>query len=336
MSEFPLKLLAWESTRACKFACIHCRAKATPEREKDELNTSEIYSFIDDLSAMGNIIFIITGGDPLLRNDIFDISKYATQKGLKVVMSPSGSDITPTVIENIKTSGVKRLSLSLDGPDNETHDSFRRVPGSFDNSIAVMELLQTNRMPFQINTTVTKMNYKQLSLIHDLAVKHKAVRWDVFFLVPTGRGDKSLEITPEQYEEVLRAIIVLQETSSIDIKVTCAPHYLRIISQQGRKPNISGCLAGKGFAFISHKGEVFGCGYLPISSGNIKNEKFSYIYKNSEIFNKIRNPASIKGKCSLCEYLNICGGCRARAYASSGDYLSEEPGCIYLPGSEVI
>jgi heme b synthase len=334
------RVVAWESTRACNYACQHCRAQAQKQADPNQLTTKEAHDMIDQIAALCKPVFIISGGDPLLRRDIFEAAKYASEQGLRVVMSPSGSNITAEVIEKMKTSGIKMISLSLDGSLPAVHDGFRQVEGAFDLAMHNMALARENQMPFRINTTVTQHNLADLPRILNLAVDVGAVEWDVFMLVPTGRGKIQMEITPEQYEETLQAVYHASLTSPIPIKVTCAPQYSRITAQQ-RKGNIEnrgrhgaggrGCMAGNGFCFISHVGDVYGCGFLPLKAGSIREKSFQEIYQNSSLFKELRTPSLLKGKCGVCGYKAACGGCRARAFSTSKDYLQEEPYCNYQP-----
>jgi radical SAM protein with 4Fe4S-binding SPASM domain len=331
-------VVAWESTRACSYACQHCRALAQKQADPHQLTTKEVYELVDQIASFCKPIFIISGGDPLQRADVFDVAKYASDHGLRVVMSPSGSDITFDVIEKMKASGVKMISLSLDGSSAAVHDGFRMVLGAFDLAIHNMILAREGKMPFRINTTVTQHNVMDLPNILKLAIDVGAVEWDVFMLVPTGRGKIQMEITPEQYEETLQFIYRASLTSQIPIKVTCAPQYRRIIAQhtQQAKSEIyrhggggRGCMAGNGFCFISHVGEVYGCGFLPLKAGDIRQQSFSEIYTNSSLFKQLRNHYLLKGKCGVCGFKVVCGGCRARAFSTSKDYLQEEPFCNY-------
>jgi radical SAM protein with 4Fe4S-binding SPASM domain len=294
---------------------------------------------VDQIASFCNKpIFIISGGDPLLRTDIFDIATYASNQGLRVVMSPSGSNITPEIIKKMQTSGVKMISLSLDGSTAAVHDGFRMVLGAFDLTMHNMALAHEGKMPFRINTTVTQHNLADLPNILKVVTDMRAVEWDVFMLVPTGRGKIQMEITPDQYEETLQLINRVRLTSQIPIKVTCAPQYSRIVAQhaQGhsetcRYGGVRGCMAGNGFCFISHIGQVYGCGFLPIKAGDIRQQAFKEIYANSSLFKQLRDPCLLKGKCGLCSFRVICGGCRARAFSTSQDYLQAEPFCNYVP-----
>jgi radical SAM protein len=345
------RVIAWESTRACNYACQHCRAQAQKQADPNQLTTKEAYNLIDQIAAFCKPIFIISGGDPLLREDIFDVAKYASTQGLRVAMSPSGSNITPEVIKKMKSSGIKIISLSLDGSSAKVHDEFRVVHGAFDLAMHNMTLACAEQMPFRINTTVTQHNIDDLSNIQKLVTDMGAVEWDVFMLVPTGRGKIYMEIAPDKYEETLRSIYKTTLTSQTPIKITCAPQYNRIVTQhitqqhkhqQSQQPvtceiknksHHSGgggrCMAGNGFCFISHVGEIYGCGFLPIKAGDIRQQNFSEIYENSILFKQLRNPDMLKGKCGICKYKTVCGGCRARAFSTVNDYLQEEPYCNY-------
>jgi heme b synthase len=332
------RVVAWESTRACNYACQHCRAQAQKQADPNQLTTKEALKMVDQIAAFCKPVFIISGGDPLLREDIFEVAKYASDQGLRVVMSPSGSNITPEVIQKMKATGVRMISLSLDGSNATVHDGFRQVEGAFDLAMHNMALARENQMPFRINTTVTQHNLTDLPNILKLAVDLGAVEWDVFMLVPTGRGKIQMEITPEQYEETLQAVYQSSLTATIQIKVTCAPQYSRIVSQHadGSQENKGkhggrGCMAGNGFCFISHVGEVYGCGFLPIKAGSVKQQNFREIYQNAQLFKQLRNPSLLKGKCGVCNYKAACGGCRARALSVRKDFLEEEPFCNYQP-----
>jgi len=336
------KVVAWESTRACNYACQHCRAQAQKQADPKQLTTKEIYNVINQIAAFCKPVFIISGGDPLLREDIFDVAKYASNQDLRVVMSPSGSNITPEIIKKMKTSGVKMISLSLDGSSATIHDNFRMVLGAFDLAIHNMTIARKGQLPFRINTTITQHNFSDLSNILKLTTDMGAVELDVFMLVPTGRGKIQMEITPEQYEETLQFIYEASLTSRIPIKVTCAPQYNRIITQhvQGNleiqnKHVIGGrgCMAGNGFCFISHIGEVYGCGFLPIKAGDVRQHNFRVIYEEAPLFKQLRNPSLLKGKCGICKFRAICGGCRARAFSTNKDVLQEEPFCKYTTPS---
>ncbi len=344
-SDIAPRVIAWESTRACDLACIHCRAEAQKTTDPNQLTTQESFDLIDQIVKFCKPIFIISGGDPLKRKDIFEIATYASKQGLRVVMSPSGSEITPEIIEKIKNSNIKMISLSIDGSTPQIHDTFRQVPGAFNKIIQATKYAHQGELNFRINTTVTQHNREDLANIHKLAITLGAKEWDVFMLVPTGRGKVKMEITPQQYEETLQFIYKLNLASPIPIKVTCSPQYTRITAQQQKNSNHNmpiqnqtrhptgsrGCMAGNGFCFISHIGEIFGCGFLPIAAGNIRKNNFKEIYQKSKLFTELRNHTLLKGKCGKCEYAASCSGCRARALATKNDYLEQEPYCNYNP-----
>ncbi len=328
------RLVAWESTRACRLACVHCRAKAQPQPHPDQLGRDEVLRLIDEIAAFSRPILIVTGGDPLLREDVFEISAYADKKGLRPVMSPSGSRMTPQIIEKMIDSGIKRISMSLDGSCAQIHDFFRQVKGCFDETLLALDFARQAGLPFQINTTVTRHNQADLPAIRDLAMTLGAMAWDVFMFIPTGRGRPDLALSPQEYEQIMVFVYEASRSSPIPIKMTCSPQYRRVSRQLGGPGKGGhftgrGCMAGDGFCFVSHIGEVLGCGYLPLPAGNIRERGFQEIYQKSLFFQELRDPSSLKGKCGRCEFRGVCGGCRARALAVSGDALAEEPYCLY-------
>jgi radical SAM protein with 4Fe4S-binding SPASM domain len=298
---------------------------------------------MDQIAELCKPILIISGGDPLQRKDIFEIASHASSRGIRVVMSPSGSGITPEVIGKMKASGVKMISISLDGSTSEIHDNFRRVPGAFELAMKNISYAHRGGLAFRVNTTVTQHNLGDLSNILQLAKQVGAQEWDIFMLVPTGRGKVELEISPDQYEETLQFIYNASRASPIPIKMTCAPQYMRVIAQRqqgdpvqpsapyGKHYGGRGCMAGNGFCFISHTGEVFGCGFLPIMAGNIRLQSFKQIYQQSPLFVELRDNNLLKGKCGECDYKTTCGGCRARALSIHKNKLEEEPYCTYIP-----
>ncbi len=335
------RVIAWESTKACNYACKHCRAEAQKQPDPNQLTTKEALNLVEQIADVCKPIFIISGGDPLKRSDIFEIASHASELGLRVVMSPSGSDITPDIISKMRNAGVQMISLSIDGSSADIHDSFRGVPGAFNLSLKAIQCAKEGGMPFKINTTVTQHNRADLSNICRLTIDLGAKEWDVFMLVPTGRGKVAMEITAQQYEDTLNFIYGLTDQSLIPIKMTCSPQYMRVIAQNhptAKTPQPPrhgmggrGCMAGNGFCFISHTGDVFGCGFLPIKAGNIRERKIIAIYQQSDFFTQLRQHNMLKGKCGACQFANACGGCRARALAVMGDYLESEPYCTYNP-----
>jgi AdoMet-dependent heme synthase len=340
------RLIAWEVTRSCNLACIHCRASAQNRPYEGELNTDEALAFLDNVATLGRPIIILTGGEPLLRPDIFEIAAYGKAKGFRMTMAPNGTLITPEKARQMVTSGIERISISLDGATAASHDAFRQVPGAFDGALRGIACARDAGLEFQINTSITQQNLEELAAIQKLAVDLGAVAHHIFLLVPTGRG-KDLAgqaISAQQYEQTLHWFYEQKDQVPLQLKATCAPHYYRILRQraraEGKKVDVQtfgldamtrGCLGGIGFCFVSHVGQVQPCGYLELDCGNLRRQPFREIWETSEIFRKLRDPSLYQGKCGQCEYLRVCGGCRARAFESTGDYLAPEPLCLYQP-----
>jgi len=287
-----------------------------------------------------------SGGEPLLRPDIFEIARYGTDLGLRMVMAPNGTLITEKTASQMAEAGIKRISISLDGASREVHDRFRGVEGAFDGALNGVEMAKKAGIEFQINTTITKSNLDQITAIQDLAVDLGAVAHHIFLLVPTGRGkyivDK--EINALEYEDTLNWFYDQRGKTPLQLKATCAPHYYRILRQRAREEGLSvtfdshgldavtrGCLGGIGFCFISHTGIVQPCGFLDLNCGDVTQQPFQDIWNDAEIFRNLRSFDDLEGKCGICEYRKVCGGCRARAYEATGDYMAEEPLCSYQP-----
>ncbi len=345
----PLRLIAWEITRSCNLACKHCRAEAHPEPFQGELSTKEALELIDTFPQTGDPVVIFTGGEPLLRPDVFELVAHADNLGLRCVMAPNGTLITRENARLMKDSGIQRCSISIDGPTSSEHDRFRGVTGAFDKSMAGIEFLKQAGIPFQINTTVTRDNIHQFKDIFNLARDLGSVAWHIFMLVPTGRGAEISHqaISAQEYEEVLNWFYDFRKTTDMHLKATCAPHYYRIMRQRAKEENIPvnrenfgldamsrGCLGGIGFCFISHVGQVQPCGYLELECGNVKTSPFPEIWKSSANFLKLRDISQYKGKCGVCEYHRVCGGCRARAFTMKQDFLAPEPLCSYEPARD--
>lgn len=345
-SNRELRLVAWETTRNCNLACVHCRASADKGPFKEELDIQCAFDLMDQIAEIGKPIIILTGGEPLLREDIFDIAKYGTNKGFRMVMAPNGTLITENKAKQMSDAGIKRISVSLDGANKESHDVFRGVNGAFEGAVKGIEIAKKQGLEFQINTTVTRANFNGIKAIHELAVKLGAVAHHIFLLVPTGRGKYIIdqEISAKDYESTLNWFCELRETTPLQLKATCAPHYYRILRQRAKEQGKTvtfkthgldavtrGCLGGTGFCFISHRGIVQPCGFLDINCGDVRKMSFKDIWNNSDVFNTLRDFDNLKGKCKTCEYKKVCGGCRARAYELTGDYMAEEPLCSYQP-----
>lgn len=341
----------WEVTQACDLACLHCRACAQPKRHPLELSTDEGMRLIDQIGAMQVPVFVLTGGDPIKRPDLFELIEYATQIGVRVSLTPSATPLlTREIIHRLKESGLARLAVSLDGSNREVHDAFRGMSGSFERTMEAIEWANEVSLPVQINTTLSRTNYVDFEAIAALLEKKQITLWSVFFLVPTGRGKRDQLLTEHEFEEIFAKLYRLSKRATFHIKTTEAQHYRRYVLQQqvlekragsprataakvadavGRAPR--GLNDGKGFVFISHTGEVYPSGFLPVSGGNVRHRTLSHIYRSSPIFKQLRKPDELSGKCGACEFRHICGGSRARAFAVNGDPKAEEPCCSYVP-----
>jgi radical SAM protein len=346
----------WETTQACDLACVHCRACAQPSRSSDELTTQEALRLVDQIAELAVPVFVLTGGDPLKRPDIFEIVRYAAERKVRISLTPSATPLlTRAAIVELKESGLARLAVSLDGPTAEIHDAFRRVPGSFQWTMDAVRWAREIELPVQINTTITRHNFHQIYDVIRLLESLDITLWSVFFLVPTGRGQDIGLLSDEEFEQVFAILHQTSKRALFDIKSTEAQHYRRYLLQRrtearrqhpgsgGRLPEIlppaagdgigraMGINDGKGFVFISHRGEVFPSGFLPLSGGNIRQQSLATIYRESPLFRALRDSANLEGKCGVCEYREVCGGSRARAYAETGNPFAEEPCCVYQP-----
>ena len=388
-----LRLVFWETTKACNLTCRHCRA--VPQRKLGplELNTARAFDLIDAIAEVGKPVFVLSGGEPLYRPDLFDIAEYGVATGFRMALATNGTLVTDRVAARIADTGISRVAISLDGAVASTHDSFRGVPGAHTLALRALRALRDEGVSIQINSTIAKHNVTELPALLDLALEIGADALHLFMLVPVGCG---LEIAPAQmlpgdeYERVLGWFDEQSKTCPIDLKATCAPHYYRIRAQRleserrrgdfsgtfiapgtqakaapmlfrlkpdatgvgagdlivasgfsrtssGRHPGqhlsamTKGCLAGTSVCFVSNEGRVYPCGYLPVSAGDTRVQRFKDIWMHSEVFEQLRDPHALEGKCGECRYGAICGGCRARAYADTGSFLAEEPFCTYRP-----
>jgi AdoMet-dependent heme synthase len=372
-------LAIWEVTQSCDLACKHCRAAAQPIAHPDQLTTAEGKALIDQIAEMRVPIFVFTGGDPLKRPDLYELIRYCDEKGVKVAVTPSATPLlTREAIFKMKEAGVVRLGISLDGSSPEIHDAFRGLPGAWARTIQAVEWAGEAGLPIQVHTTISRHNAHDLDNLCALFEKLNIVMWNVFFLVPVGRGQLGDLLTGEEFEQVFGKIYELSNRVKFQIKTTEAMHYRRYLLQhnlqekkmghgQGHPPAgiaRSGAPTGrsssvgweyepgapeadaqartkswmtrrvndgKGFLFVSHMGNVYPSGFLPIHAGNIREDSLANIYQNAPIFKALRDTSRLEGKCGACEYKEICGGSRARAYAITGDPLSQEPCCIYQP-----
>jgi radical SAM protein with 4Fe4S-binding SPASM domain len=403
--EDKARLVFWEVTKGCNLRCIHCRATATELSSPTDLPTRAALNIIDQIAAAANPILVLSGGEPLYRSDIFQLARYATDKGLRVALATNGTLVTKDVARMIVDSGVRRVSISLDGADAATHDAFRGIPGAFDAAVHGLRNLRALGMSTQINMTIARHNAQQLPEVLQLARSLGADALHTFLLVPVGCGvDIASEqmVPPEEYERMLNWFYDQSLAGGIELKATCAPHYFRVARQRraadrragepgahisagvaahppatvppaqasaigptemtmpgstgieikpqgvGRavgRPSghpsdlnamTKGCLAGTGVCFISHEGEVYPCGYLPVIAGDLRKQTFADIWENSQVFHELRDTSHLKGKCGCCEFRNVCMGCRARAYAATGDFMDEEPFCVYQPRAQAL
>ena len=341
-----LRLVAWEITRTCNLDCVHCRASAGKGPYQGQLDTERCVEILEEICKVGKPIVILTGGEPLLREDVFDLARKGTALGLRMVMATNGTLLSESIVKEIKNSGIKRVSISIDGADADQHDAFRKVKGAFEGAMSGITLLRDHGVPFQINTTVTRHNASDIERIMQLAVSLGAVAHHLFLLVPTGRAKdmKKQEVEAQEYERILHWFYHMRDKVPLHLKATCAPQYYRILRQEaynkGEKVDFKtygldavtrGCLGGVSFCFISYDGIVQPCGYLEVNCGDVSVEPFDRVWYSSPIFLQLRDYKNYKGKCGRCEYVRFCGGCRARAYEATGDFLAEEPLCIYEP-----
>jgi radical SAM protein with 4Fe4S-binding SPASM domain len=346
-SASPLVVI-WEVSRACDLACVHCRASAIPARDKDELTTAEGRALVQQLRGFGRPVFVLTGGDPLKRPDIEDLVGASAAAGLPTYLSPAGTPLlSHAALRRLQHAGLQGVSVSLDGSCAAVHDTFRRVPGSFDWSLQGAAAAAALGLRLQINTTLTRHNLSDLKAIAHLVAALEARRWTLFFLVPTGRARQEQQVTAKECEQVLAWLYDLSLTAPFRIKTTEGPHYRRIALQHGAGALdgsvsgggrfVPGLNDGAGILFISAKGELQPSGFLPLTAGNVRTDSPVEVYRNHPIFTSLRDADRLGGRCGRCEYRRVCGGSRARAYGMSGNYLAEDPLCDYQPlGGSVV
>jgi heme b synthase len=359
------RLVFWELTTGCNLRCVHCRASASELMSPDDLSTKDCFGIVDQLASYAPMILVLSGGEPLWRRDVFDIAKRAVSRNIRVALATNGTLVDEAMAERIKDAGIVRVAISLDGADRATHDTFRGHDGAFDAAVRGLKCLQDLGISTQINTTVSRHNAEQLPEMVELAKKLKVDAFHLFLLVPVGCGltiaeDQSVDA--HSAERILNWFFDRSLDSGMELKATCAPQYYRIVRQRraelsrmglpmpalpsdggqklkghpgGRPTDLNqmtrGCLAGSGVCFISHRGTVQPCGYLPMSAGDLRRESFREIWEASPLFQQMRDLDNLEGKCGCCEFKQVCMGCRARAYGMTGDFLAEEPFCVYEP-----
>ncbi|ELY29119.1 Fe-S oxidoreductase [Halogeometricum borinquense DSM 11551] len=336
-------VLVWELTQACELACKHCRADAKPNRHPDELTTAEGQQLLDEAAQFGDgQLVVLSGGDPLAREDAAELVQYGTDAGLRMTLTPSGTaSLTRDSIDELADAGLQRVALSIDGGSAEAHDAFRKENGSFDQTVAAAEAAKSAGLPLQVNTTVCAETVDELPKIRQLVEDLGAVLWSVFFLVPVGRGRVLDPISPARAEGVMEWLSHVADEARFGVKTTEAPHYRRVVAQRGSdstdRPSAdsigrrAGITAGNGFAFVSHIGKVYPSGFLPQSAGNVREQSVVDIYRNSDLFRSLRDPDALRGKCGACEFRHLCGGSRSRAFAYTQDPLESDPLCDYVP-----
>jgi radical SAM protein with 4Fe4S-binding SPASM domain len=325
-------ILAWELTKACNLECMHCRANASPDRDPDELTTNEGKGLLKELSTLGTKMVILSGGEALIRNDALLFARFGTSLGLRMTLATNGSTITRDSANEIKASGISRVSVSLDGITPYIHDEFRGRTGAYELALRGIDYLRSAGVPVQINTTVAAVNVSQMRMFPEFIKKLGASAWHVFFLVPTGRGHEMELATMLEYKSMLTDFLDVYISGSTECKATCAPQFYRMMSESGYKPVTKGCLAGDGFGFVSSTGDIQPCGFLDIKCGNVKKKRFSEIWHSSDVLVNLRNTDLLDGKCGTCNHKNICGGCRARAYEITGNINSTDPICWFKDG----
>ncbi|GIW41032.1 MAG: radical SAM protein [Candidatus Binatia bacterium] len=347
-------LVIWEATQACDLACTHCRASARPQRDPGELDTEEAKALLSEIAAMGTRVVVLSGGDPLKRPDIFGLVRHAKDAGLRVATIPSATPaLERDVVFRLRDEGLDQIALSLDFPDPRLHDSFRGTPGAFRKTMEAAGWAREAGLPLQINTTVWARSFPHFPALVDLLRRLEVVFWEVFFLVPVGRGATLEGLDAELCERIFGFLHAVQKNNSFVLKVVEAPQYRRFVWQRengGKSPSELPPLlvrkegpgrslglapaavnAGKGFAFVSHTGEVYPSGFLPLSAGNVRTKPFSAIYRDSPLFRAMRDPGRLLGRCGRCEFRELCGGSRSRAFALTGNPFATDPWCAYRP-----
>jgi len=345
--------IAWEVTRACAYACVHCRADAQHRRDPRELSTQEAFALIDRLADFGNNpILIFTGGDPMMRRDLNELISYATQKGLRCSLTPTATALpNKERLGQVRAAGIRRIALSLDAPLPEVHDDFRKVEGSWQRTMDILHHAQEVGLSVQVNTTVAKHNADILPEMVPFIQEVGAVQWSVFFLVPTGRAMLEHVISAEQHEKIFNWLYDLSQNAPFDIKSTAAPMYRRVAIERrkaeagdgpvtfqgagfqyadGLNRPTKGVNDGNGFLFISHIGEIQPSGFLPITAGDVRKHDVVEVYRHHPLFTDLRDYSKLKGVCRICQYVDVCGGQRGRAYGITGDYMESDPACILV------
>ncbi len=332
----PLRMLFWESTSRCNLACVHCRRLETADQAaENDMSTDQVLAMLDSAASLGRPVVVFSGGEPLMRDNWRQLADYARSLELPTALATNGTLIDAATAADIAAAGFRRVSVSLDGPDAATHDSFRGAAGAFDAAMDGIAELRKAEVPFQINATIAAHNIARCDGLYALARSLGAAAMHLFLLVPVGCGTQIAEshrISHAEYEAVLNWVLDRHLDDSFEIRATCAPHIYRLAEQRGITLRGSrGCLCGLSVAFVSHRGEVFPCGYLPVNCGSVCEQPLAEIWRKSNVLRSLRDFDRLAGKCGRCDFRTVCGGCRARAFAAGGDYLAADPACGYSP-----
>jgi radical SAM protein len=342
----------YEVTQACDLVCKHCRASAQERAAPGELTTEAAKALIDQAAAFPRLpMLVLTGGDPLKRADLTELIRHAVRAGLQPALTPSATPLaTREAFQRVREAGVRALGISLDGADAATHDAFRGWSGSFERTLQMLADARSLRLTVQVNTTITRRNFHQIDALAKLLADQGIAMWSVFFLVPVGRGTEEPSIAPADYETAFERLWRHAQRQPYAIKTTEAPHYRRFVLERGGDPLRGSATAarrtvhraplgvgdGKGVMFVSHNGEIYPAGFLPVCCGRFPQDSVVEVYQNHPMFRALRDPEQFQGKCGICEYRCVCGGSRARAYAVTGDPFESEPDCTYIPQSEPV
>jgi radical SAM protein len=335
------RVAIWEVTRACALRCRHCRACAIPKRDPDELGTAEAYDLIDQLCELAPGVLVLTGGDPLERPDLLSIVRVAVRRGLPVAVAPSVTPLlTADALRRLADAGVGRIALSLDGPDGATHDGMRGVPGSFVTTLRAMATVRALEIPLQLNTSLDAGTVDRLPATADLVAALSPELWSVFFVVAVGRAGLRQQLDAATCERVFHFLAAWSERTGVRVKTTAAPAYRRVVLQReagrGRQGDARRVMPwavndANGFVFVSHTGDVQPSGFLPLVAGNVRRSRLATIYRTSPLFRALRDADRLEGKCGACSFRYVCGGSRARAFATTGNAFAEDPACVYQP-----
>ena len=340
-----MKWLAWEITSRCNLSCIHCRSSSTMQKEENELTTKEAFKLLDDLAEFAKPTIVLSGGEPLLRKDVYEIARYGAEKGIRMTLATNGTLVNDEIAKKIKDSGIKSCSLSLDGATPEVHDNFRKQKGAFKSVMRCIEIFKKHNIPFLINSSFTKRNQKDIAETLRMATELGAMAWFMFVIIPTGRGAGVTEefIDKDTYVEILKWHYEREKEGKIRMRPVCAPFYFRLKKEWGDKENIKdkssplgfisdrGCIGAVGGVFVSKEGMVTPCSYFPFEVGHVRKNSIREIWENSPRLNELRDFDNYQGDCHYCEYRVVCGGCRALAYFFKGNHLEKDPYCDYKP-----